>query len=227
MSSEKTTSRLQAIKLRKRGLSLRAIEQKLQIPRSTLSGWLKDIKLSDKQLAKLQEDLEKGLKRAREKAAETHRLSKQLRIDVVRDNVEQDLTHPIFTDLKSLELALAMLYLGEGGKTRPELRLGNSNPIVLRFYLAAIERLYNVPRNSFRFELHLRVDQDEKYLKKFWAKQLSVPFRCISYVIKDIRTAGKPTRPGYYGVCAIYGGPVAIQRRLMYLSEAFCIRICK
>ena len=36
-----------AIKLRKKGLSIREIELRLGIPRSTLSGWLKDIKLSD------------------------------------------------------------------------------------------------------------------------------------------------------------------------------------
>jgi len=38
-----------AKKLRKKGLSIGDIERRLKIPRSTLSGWLKDIKLTSKQ----------------------------------------------------------------------------------------------------------------------------------------------------------------------------------
>ena len=39
----------EAISLRKKGKSIRNIEERLKIPRSTLSGWLKNIELSKSQ----------------------------------------------------------------------------------------------------------------------------------------------------------------------------------
>jgi hypothetical protein len=53
MESKFLPLKSRATSLRKRGLSIRCIENKLGIPRSTLSGWLKDIKLSGNQRKKL------------------------------------------------------------------------------------------------------------------------------------------------------------------------------
>ena len=45
----------EAIRLRKKGISIRKIEQRLGIRRSTLDGWFKNIRLSDAQNEKLLE----------------------------------------------------------------------------------------------------------------------------------------------------------------------------
>ena len=46
-----------AIYLRKQGKSIRDIEESLVIPRSTLSGWFQNIKLTDSQYKSLKENI--------------------------------------------------------------------------------------------------------------------------------------------------------------------------
>jgi predicted transcriptional regulator len=62
-----------AIKLRKRGRSIRDIEKILGIPRSTLSGWLRDVKLSKKQKERLHKKWLAALVKARLKANEVNK----------------------------------------------------------------------------------------------------------------------------------------------------------
>ena len=73
-----------AIILRKKGLSIRFIENKLGIPRSTLSGWFKNIKLSKKQEKRLHKEWENGLIIAREKSALAHKEQRKNRQETIK-----------------------------------------------------------------------------------------------------------------------------------------------
>lgn len=213
-----------ALRLRREGQSIRDIEISLGIPRSTLSGWFKDIQLSASQQEALNQRHRTALIKARVFAAAAHRNTKQRRIESIKKAAQEQLDLFSEDDITTLELALAMLYLGEGAKTKQGLRLGNSNPLIMRFYIHALVKVYKLPLESLYFALHLRADQDENTEKLYWSEALDVPLSRFTYFIKDPRTAGRPTRPEYHGVCLASGGPVEIQRRLMYLSEAFCER---
>ena len=216
--------RQNAVALRKKGESIRDIELSLGIPRSTLSGWFKNIVLTSSQNKRLASKNRAGLAKARIQATESHRKNKQRRLESVRATVEKTLQSIPINDLVTLEIALAMLYFGEGSKTKQGLRLGNSDPRIIRFYIDSLKKLYALPGDCLYFALHLRADQNEEEEKAFWSQALDVPLAKFRYCIKDPRTAGKPTRLDYHGVCLAQGGPVEIQRRLMYLSEAFCER---
>jgi hypothetical protein len=213
------------IRLRKTGMSYKAIHRKIGVPLSTLSGWLQTIPLTKEQTAILSDSWRKSNEVSRQKAAAAHRSNRFIRTLaannsalVVLDRIKD------FETKDALELALAFLYLGEGGKTRHGLRLGNSNLKILSFYVTALESLYTVSRHSLHYDLHLRQDQDVAAVRKYWSDNLSVSLEKFSYVIHDPRTKGKPTREGYYGVCLISGGGVEIQRKLMYLADTFIER---
>ncbi len=214
-----------AIALRRKGTSIRNIELELGVAPSTLSGWLRNIPLTEKQKKELfrQQNVSRSLSRL--KASERHREMKKERIALVHAKVNSD--YPISVDINSqvLEVALAMLYLGEGSKTKSGLGLGNSDPMVMKFYVESVRQLYGIPFSLLRAELHLRADQDEQERKAFWSKETGMPLERFVYVIKDKRTVGKPTYPGYNGVCYVGGGGVEIQRRLMYLAKVVCERI--
>jgi NACalpha-BTF3-like transcription factor len=226
MKSKWSHVRTDAESMRRNGKSLKAIHKKLGIPLSTLSGWMKHIELNDDQKNVLAESSEVSLIRARLKASEWHRSQKQVRITKARMAAQTTLD-TIDNNLTSLEIALAFLYLGEGGKTERGLRMGNSNATILNLYLYALENLYGLKRSSFNYSIHMRYDQDENVLREFWSKILTVPISKFNYVVKDSRTIGRPTYIGYNGVCLISGGSVEIQRKLMYLAEAFCERILR
>lgn len=204
-------------------MSLPSIHKELGIPKTTLSGWFKDIELTQEQKDALDASSKQNLVIARKAAAQMHRDMKEERMEQMRKQVQLDyapLAEPL--DTKSLEIALAMLYLGEGTKGDQELGLGNSDPTLLRFYVDALERLYGVDRTSLRADLHLRMDQDEDRLKEYWSSQINIPIERFGYVARDKRTEGKPTYPDYPGCCSVTGGGVEIQRRLLYLAKVLC-----
>ena len=80
MYSKWGETKLKALDLRKKGYSLRYIERRLKIPKSTLSGWFKDIKLSEGQLRRLKVDHNKALIKGRKSAVLWHNHQKELRL---------------------------------------------------------------------------------------------------------------------------------------------------
>lgn len=125
----------------------------------------------------------------------------------------------------TLELALAMLYLGEGTKQEKGLVLGNSNAMVLQFYMEALRSLYKIDEGKFRFELHLRADHTENREIEYWSRALEVKPRLFRRVYRDSRSTGKPSHADYHGVCVVFYGDVAIQRKLMYLYSQYCRKV--
>jgi transcriptional regulator with XRE-family HTH domain len=215
-----------AISLRKNGQSIRDIEKKLGIPRSTLSGWLKDIKLSNSQKKVLDKRWRDALVYARTKSVIWHNAEKSKRIKLAEKEGEKVLNRLKF-DLNEMEIALSMLYLGEGFKTGSCTAIGNSDPLILKFFIHVLEKNYSFERNKIKCELHLRADQNKNVIKKFWSKELCIPICNFTSVSFDKRTIGKKTYPNYKGVCVLRFGTVAISRKLVYLSRQFCEIVIK
>ncbi len=217
----------EACRLRKRGLSLRVIHKNLGIPGSTLSGWFKDIRLSDNQLQKLRASWKAGLVLARKRAVVWHNNQKETNLREAKERAENTLLQVDTSDRAVLDIALAMLYLGEGFKKSTETGIGNSDPLVLRFFLAVLKRNYNFDLTTIRCELHLRADQDSESIKQYWSMSLGLPLSSFKYVVKDKRTEGSATYSHYKGVCLLRCANVAIQRKLVYLSQKFCEKVIK
>lgn len=122
-----------------------------------------------------------------------------------------------------LELSLAMLYLGEGSKSG-HTSMGNTNPIILKFFVRSLLILYDLDKSSLKCVLHLRIDQNETELKEFWSNELGIPVTNFSFV-KDKRSVKSKTYPSYKGVCVVECGRVAILRRLNFINQSFCGKI--
>jgi len=225
MASKWFDKKEEAIKLRKQGLSYNEIKNKLGIPKSTLSGWFRDILLTKKQKDKLLKQWRKGLIGAREKASEWHRKEKEKRLFCAKDEADKVLNGLSLNKKNILELALAMLYMGEGIKGNKETGLGNSNPLILKAFLCILKKSYKIDIAKVRCELYLRADQNEKKIKNFWSKELELPMENFKYVHFDKRTEGSKTFPDYKGVCMLRCSNVAIQRKLLNISNGFCERI--
>jgi hypothetical protein len=214
----------EAISLRKKGKSIRNIEERLKIPRSTLSGWLKNIELSKSQKKVLDKKWREALVLARRGSMLWHNQQKLERLkkaELEADNV----LNSIKIDKNSLDIALAMLYLGEGTKKGDITSVGNSDPLILKFFVEGIIKNYNFDRNKIKCELHLRADQNQNKIKKYWSTELNIPLCNFLATSFDKRTIGRKTYKDYKGVCIVRFGTVAIQRKLVYLSRKFCEKI--
>ena len=123
-----------AVKLRKSGKSIPYIEGKLGIPRSTLSGWFKNIELSSSQRKVLDDNWRNALVFARSKAVVWHNQQKEQRLKVAQEQALKLLGDLNTADANILDVALAFLYLGEGVK-KAETGIGNSDPMILNFFI--------------------------------------------------------------------------------------------
>lgn len=213
----------EAIALRQSGMSMTTIERRLGIPRSTLSLWLREVILSDQQKEELLRSKADGWAKARVKAVEVHRAQKSLRLLEAKRQAEAVMLN---LDLSNevLDLALAMLYYGEGAKN-DRTSLANSDPNILRFFLTVLRHNYGLTVQDLRCDLHLRADQDANQMRRYWSEQLSLPIECFRYVAFDKRTAGRATYDHYKGVCVITCNSIAIQRKLTYLYTLFCDKV--
>lgn len=214
----------EAITLRQKGKSIVEIGNTLGVPRSTLSGWFKNVSLSKKQTDSLEKNKQLALVKARLLASLRHKSEKIKRIENASQEAGRVLASIVPSDLVLLEVALAFLYLGEGSKNNT-MSLGNSNPQILKFYLTAIDILYGIKRDSLSYYLHLRADQDSNELVSFWSKELSVNKDCFKGTSVDKRTVNSPTLSGYKGVCVAAKGNMKVLRRILEISAIYSTMI--
>ena len=213
-----------AIAMRKRGASYKRIEASLGIPRSTLSGWLRLVSLNKRQRLVLLKNWKKALISSRFAAIAWHNKQKAIRLKEAETGAREILSKLNTKDLPVLDLALAMLYLGEGFKNGIT-GMGNSDSMILKFFIAIIVKNHNIPIEKFRCELHLRADQSPLKMKRYWSKELGIPITNFKGVSIDKRTEGSKTYAHYKGVCIVRCGKIAIQRKLLYISRIFCQRV--
>lgn len=207
------------IKLRKEGTSIGVINKEYGIPKSTLSCWFKKIKLNKLQKEKIYKSASIKMDNARKKALLWHHSQKESRIKIAENEADTVINNLDKSNLDILELALSFLYLGEGSKNGLT-SMGNANPLVLKFFIKAIMRIYPNAKLG-RCQLHLRSDQNELDSIKYWSKELNISEKQFDFV-KDKRIAKTRTYPSYHGVCVIRFTEVAIQRRLLFISHKFC-----
>jgi len=206
-----------AIKLRSKGKSLREIEKILDSPRSTLSGWLRNIKLSKKNKERLHNKWLVALVKARLKAAQVHKKKRLERIKKIKQEVKEFITNASINRLLG-ELIFAIFYLAEGTKRENSIVVANSNTKILKAFLNLFRYLYQPDKSKFRCCLHLRKDQSEEILKNYWSKALSIPKRQFIKTQFDKRTI-KSTFKNYRGVCVVYYFDLSLQRRILYTGE--------
>src|SRR3989344_3682050 len=186
--------KIKALKFRKSGISIVKIESLLGIRRSTLSGWFKAIQLTGKQKERLLANKFKGLAKARKRAVVWHNAQKTARLLEAEEQAKSTLKS-LKINKGYLDLALAMLYLGEGMKTSTGTAMGNSDPLILNFFIRGLQINYGLPLSNF------------------------------TSVSIDKRTTGSTSYPSYKGVCVVSCGHSSIQRKLISLSRLFCQQI--
>lgn len=192
--------------LRKEGMTYAEISKSLrqQIPKSTLSYWCRDIKLGmeyDKKIASL---VQQNLMRARERSVVVRAKKEEEKLQqLLKQNLH---LAKKMQDRDVSKIALAILYLGEGGKRWRSgcLYLGNSDEKIIKLYLKLLNKCYDLDQSKFRCTVQCRADQDSESLKLYWSEITQIPLQQFYKTQVDKRTTGKPTqRYKYRGVCRI------------------------
>ncbi len=207
-----------SIQLRKQGKSYRDIQKQLNVAKSTLNYWLKNVSLSNKHKARLHKNWKNALIKARRKASIAHRENRLSRINKINEDVKEFINSINLTN-QQLEIFLAGLYLGDGFKTGHRIALGSSNPKILLTFTTLLRKLYNVDNSKLRASIYARADQNEARLKDYWSKLLSIPFSQFNKTQFDQRTRKTKTHQKYKGVCSVVYCSTDLQRRILAISN--------
>ena len=116
------------------------------------------------------------------------------------------------------ELIFGSFYLAEGGKYNGKVEIANTNPEILSSLWKLFCYLYSPDKSKFRCYLHLRMDQSEKKLKKYWSKVLNIPESQFIKSQFDKRTI-TTTYKGYKGVCTVYYCDVNLHKRIEVIGK--------
>lgn len=173
-----------------------------KVPKSTLSGWLKNIPLPNEYKERVIKQNYLNLRKAREQSILIAKKNKLKLIKSIKD-CNGYLKKLINKDIG--KLLLSVLYLGEGAKRPGLLMLGNSDVNIIKLFIKLLKRCYKITDDRIKCRISYRTDQNIMYLTNFWSKKLNIPIKNFYKTIPDPRTMGRNTKKeDYKGVCVVH-----------------------
>lgn len=193
--------REKAIRLRtEQQMTLDEIVERLQLPRTTIYYWIKDIAIPYTE--KQSEAQRRGTKAMQAKYAAKRQAAYDQGL-AEAPVLLQDLTFRDFV----------VLYMAEGYKrNRNEVKFGNSDP---RMIALADRWMRHFSRNKVAYEVQIHIDHDQVEIQRFWAELVGVEPHDIKIIRKS--NSGKLTGRNFrsvHGVLSIRTGDTYFRSRL-------------
>lgn len=160
--------KLNAIKLRKSGASYGEIKKELNVSKSTLSYWLRDVPLKEEHKKKFYTN--RVLNLARGAQSQKERRSREI-AEIVKNAKREISTH---ISLESYRLFGAALYWAEGTK-KQRLEVTNSDPYLILFMVKWFEKVFDIDPKKLRAWLNIYPQQNDLEIKKFWSQLTNIP----------------------------------------------------
>lgn len=214
--------RQKAIDLRtKEELSYSQIWQKLGVPKSTLSYWLKEFPLSEEKILMLRRQGWQRGETSREIFRMTMRRKRETRLH--EEYMQQRKKFLGITDI-SFFVAGLILYLAEGGKTDySRIILSNTDPRIIKFFVRWLNEFLQIPKDKMRAWLHLYENMDLQKEKEFWKNELGFKNgQFYKPYVSKLKPASFSYKESYrHGTCSIYFGSVEKKQELTMAIQAF------
>jgi len=202
-----------AIELRIQGKSFREIRSIIpNLSKSTLSGWLKNVKLTPEQEKRLRKNIKKITYNARVKSAWTRKQKRIAQIKYITKQARKELPSLLKNPLFLIGLSL---YWAEGSKSSESVQFTNSDPRLIKIMMRWFKEVCKIPEEKLRIHIYIHKVYRNENCEKFWSKVTGVS------VSKFGKTTYKPTphkvkkNLDYKGVCRIDISNVNLFRRIM------------
>lgn len=202
----KNKLRKKAIELRNKGKTYSEILEVVPVAKSTLSRWLKDVKLARKQKQRITKKKQQGRKRGARRKREI-RIEKTQRIKRQASSEIGNLSE------REKWLFGIALYWAEGTKPkshRPSVRVefANSDPLMVKLYLEWLIDIVRIDPSRIKFGLYIHENKRSEIEKekKFWSEIIGFPMNSFNYIyFKDHNPKTKRKNQGneYHGMLRI------------------------
>ena len=105
-------------------------------------------------------------------------------------------------------MAGCMLYWAEGAKDRNQVKLANSDPDLLRFFVRFLERCFGLAADDLvaRVNCYTTPERSLEEVEKYWSETLEIPRSAFIKATVNHRptsSSGKKTGKLPYGVCTV------------------------
>jgi transposase-like protein len=200
----KTEERLEARRLRQEdGLSMKEIARVVGVSLSSVSLWVRDIELEDVQQASLR------CRAARRRGNATAARARAVRHDAQKRGRERA------RQGDPLHIAGCMLFWAEGDKHRNSVRMTNSDPDLLRLFVAFLRRCYDADVARIAVTCYLFADhlEGQREIEGFWLRTLELPGSCLRRSIVNVYSKysqKKRCNKLPYGTCKVAYGDTAV-----------------
>lgn len=166
----KNQQKIEAIKLRKDGHSIREISEKLVISKSTASVWARNIDVSDVGKIRISRLSAQG----RLKAVDTNKQKREKIKDDILQKISKELGNLNFTKVTK-KIFCSLLYWCEGEKSKNSVNFTNSDPKLMSTFLNLFRKSFDLDESRFRVCLHLHGYHNELKQKTFWSDVTGIP----------------------------------------------------
>lgn len=179
----KTDFKEKSIQLRRKGHSVKYIAVMLSVAQSSVSTWVRDVRLTPAQKLYLRKKCHSPVvieKRRKSRLANEAR-KKTLQINAAADSIKK-------IDFKSLKMIGLGLYWGEGSKTlKGAVRVSNSDPTVIMMCMRFFKEICHIPPEKFRAHIHIHSVAAAGEAEKYWSNVTGVPLSQFykTYTIKS------------------------------------------
>ncbi len=173
-----------ARKLRRQGLSLSEIVNRISVSKSSVSLWCRDISLTDDQIKRLDSKIKKGGMKGRLKGA---KMNREKRLNKIKNyKLKGKEYYSNFSEREFMAAGLA-LYLGEGSKTNRKFGFSNSNYKIIKFIKIWAKEIFGVKEKDFVYCVYINHihKKREKEVLSFWSNKLEASldnFRNVVYI---------------------------------------------
>lgn len=205
--------KLRAQKLRARGLSIKEIEKKLKVSRSSVSLWVRNIKLTKKQIKRLYVNKKTGsLKGSYIAAMNKIRRKKELTKTMIKSG-EKEVGN--ISNRDKFVAGIAM-YFAEGTKNSNNVSFSNSDPRAIKFMADWFRKICKVQNEKIRCDLYIHDNLDEIKAKEYWSNLIRVPLEQFrkSYIVKNNTNRLRKVKH-IYGVFRITVSDANLNRKIM------------
>jgi hypothetical protein len=170
----KTAERNRARLLRAEGRSIKEIAVLVGVSQASVSIWVRDVPLTEGQIAAL---------RARNPAFEGRRAATAARMSTWRARRLgfQSAGRALARRRHPLHVAGCMLYWAEGSRSRNAVQFTNSDPAMVAFFVNFLRRFFEPPDAAFRVHCNLFADhvEHQRQIELYWLQCLQLPATCL------------------------------------------------
>jgi transcriptional regulator with XRE-family HTH domain len=195
----KTDEREEARALRALGWSIKEIERRLGVSRSSVSIWVRDVALGPEERRALVEKTRSGpIVAAARKSALAREQRRAYQLEGRRLARVRDVSYA----------SGCMLYWAEGAKDRNSVRIVNSDPELIIMFAGFLRTHFGVDDSAIRVRCNLFADDDaaRKAIEEYWLESLRLPhssLRRSSVNVHSKYSSKKRANKLPYGTCEL------------------------